>query len=335
MIWRSHRRADRSARGAGESADRTGWCNSESGPVAPPDETPRVSSHQGDSGGESDKLAHDMIFDRLSPALKAPQQAALRHVLTDLSGPAEPGDLTVEAAVLASFRSRVPPAAAAAAPVPRTPVWQRFAPHSTRLAAGLVAAAIVAGGTAAAYAGALPGPLQDFAHQVIGAPAARHPSGHHPGGGPHLRPGATPAGATSPGRVPHSAAAGSAHAHPQPGGSAHSSRSAHPAQPRPSANSSPHPGRSSHPVPPQTSQPAGGSHPPQQGRSSRASQPAQPTHGPQQSAPPHASGPLPGGPATAPSQAAGPGTHSQPSRPAGAIGRHVPGPRLRDTRPGS
>ena len=313
MIWHSRRRADRPPHGpdespgpTGESAGLPGWCNSESSLGASPDETPRLSRLPGDNGGESDKLAQNMIFDRLVPALKAPQQTALRQVLADLSGPAEPGELTVEAAVLARFRSRVHLAAAvsaAPAPVPRTPLWLRFAPHSPRLAAGLVAAAVVAGSTAAAYAGALPGPLQNFAHRVIDAPAG-HPSGQRPGGGPHHRPGATRAARKYSGHVPHSATPGSTHAHTHPGRDAHPSRSPHPVQPRPAANSSPHPGRSSHPVPPQASQPARGSRPPQ------------PSRGPQQTPPPHASRPPPGKPATPPSQAAHPDPHSQPNRPA-------------------
>lgn len=314
MSSHPRRRAGRSLRGLGGSSDRAGGsyglpdgCNGESGPNAPLDKTPRLSHRPGDSGGESDKLAQNMVFDRLSPALKAPHQAALRQVLDDLSGPAEPGELAVEAAVLARFRSRVHPAAARAA-VARTSPWRRFMPHSPRLAAGLAAVAIVAGGSAAAYAGALPVPLQNFAHRVIDAPAARHPSGQQPGGGRHHRPGGTPAGAAFPRQAPHSTPPGSAHARTQPVSSAHPSRSAHPAQPRPSANPGPRPGRSSHPVPPQASQPARESHPAQSGRPSRASRRPQPSHGLQQSPPARASQPRAGMPATAPSQAAGPGS---------------------------
>jgi hypothetical protein len=336
MIWRSRRRADRS-QGPGEPSERggdssalPGGCNGESGPDAPPDNTPRFSRHLGDSGGEPGKLADDMIFDRLSPTLKAPQQAALRQVLADLSGPAEPADLMAEAAVLTRFRSRVPLAAAVVpggpARVPYTSPWRQLAPHSPRLAAGLVAAAMVAGGTAAAYAGALPGPLQNFAHQVIDAPAARHRAGQQPGGSPHHQNPPPRPGATSPGQARHSAAPGSARAHTQPGSSAHPSRSAHPAEPRPSANSSPHPGRSSHPVPPQASQPARGSHPARQGRSSRASRPPQPSRGPQQRPPPpHASQPSLGKPTSAPSQAARQHLRSRPKGPSKVARGHVPG----------
>lgn len=203
-----------------------------------------------------------MTFDRHSPALKAPQQAALRQVLAELSAPAEPGELDVEAAVLASFRSRVPPAAAAGRhSLPRRSLRRRFAPHARGLAAGLAAITIVAGGAAAAYAGVLPAPLQNFAHRVFDAPASPHPAAHHPGGGTPLPPGTTPARAVSPTKAPHSASPGPAHTHPQPRRAGHPSPPAHPAWP--SARPSPHPDRSSHPVPPsQASQPASRSHSP-------------------------------------------------------------------------
>ena len=48
---------------------------------------------------------------------------------------------------------------------------------STKFAAAAAAGALAFGGlAAAAYAGALPEPVQDFAHQTVGAPAAS--SGH-------------------------------------------------------------------------------------------------------------------------------------------------------------
>lgn len=218
-----------------------------------------------------------MIFDRPAPTLTVPQQAALHQVLTDLSGPPEPGELTLEAAVLATFRSRSFPAAAAdttPGPAPHTSPWRRLAPHSPRLAAGLAAAAIVVGGAAAAYAGALPGPLQNLAHQAIGAPAAQRSAGRPPGGATHHRPGARPAGATTPARVPHSATTGPAHAQPQPGRRAHPSRPAHPAHGLPSAKPSPPPERSSHPVPPEPSRPASGSHLAQRNGSPSGNRPA-------------------------------------------------------------
>jgi hypothetical protein len=56
-------------------------------------------------------------------------------------------------------------------------------------------AAIPLGGTAAAYTGVLPGPVQDFAHHVIHAPPAhrpghprQHPAGDTPGHGNAVAP---------------------------------------------------------------------------------------------------------------------------------------------------
>jgi hypothetical protein len=293
MIWRSRSRANRPRGPLGEAPGRAGWCNSDSGPGAPPDEMPRFSSHPGNTGGGSDDLALDMVFDRVPPPLNAsPQLAALHQVLADLSGPAEPGELAVEAAVLARFRSRVLPAAvspAGPAPAPRTSPWTRFAPHSRRLAAGLVAAVIVAGGTAAAYAGALPRPVQDFAHRMIDAPAGRHPSGQQSGVVPRHQPGTTPAGTASPRQAPHSAAPGSAGAHTQPGRDGHPSGSAHSAQPRPSAEPSAHSGRSSHTVPPQASRPPNGSHSPHPNHGHGQSRPSQASRAHRQNLPSQAS----------------------------------------------
>ncbi len=58
---------------------------------------------------------------------------------------------------------------------------------SAKAAAAAVAAVTVMGGAAAAYAGALPAPAQQLAHNTIGAPSPA--SSHSPGG-----PQATPAG---------------------------------------------------------------------------------------------------------------------------------------------
>jgi hypothetical protein len=202
-----------------------------------------------------------MIFDRPAPTLTASQRTALHQVLTDLSGPAEPGELTLEVVVLATFRSRARPAADATPAPAADPSWRRLAPHSPWLAAGLAAAAIVAGGTAAAYTGALPAQLQNLAHQTIDAPSAHRSASRPPDGGTQHQPGGRPAGAASPARVSHSATPGSAHAHRQPARRAHPSRPAHPGHARPSARPSPQPERSGHPVPPEPSRPANAGHP--------------------------------------------------------------------------
>jgi hypothetical protein len=51
-----------------------------------------------------------------------------------------------------------------------------------RLAAIFATAAVAVGGTAAAYADVLPGPVQEFAHRLIDAPPASHGAAHSPSG---------------------------------------------------------------------------------------------------------------------------------------------------------
>jgi hypothetical protein len=97
------------------------------------------------------------------------------------AGPAS-DELAGEAAALAAFRSRV-----AAQPSVRTQPtvrrWRRRHPVlspvlSARAAAAAVVAILSIGGVAtAAYTGALPAPVQQFAHNIFGAP----PVGSHPG----------------------------------------------------------------------------------------------------------------------------------------------------------
>jgi hypothetical protein len=189
-------------------------------------------------GRERDELALDAILDGLSPPEDAlPQLRGLSQLVADLSAPAGPGELTAEAEVLSGFRRCV--AAAGASCVARRPVRRRsswrFARHRARLAAGLVIVAAGLGGTAAAYAGVLPGPVQEFAHRSIGAPATRHVPGHQSR--------VTPAAPASRQQAPQPAAPGRGGNHVQirqgtgPAGPALTAGRRHPAQP------SPHPGR--------------------------------------------------------------------------------------------
>ncbi len=142
------------------------------------------------SGSELDESLLDALLDGQPLAADAPQQAHLMAGLfASLAGPADPGDLAGEAAARAAFaRAAAPADVWPDAPRParrrlsilRPPARWAPARVRARLAAGLTAAAVGLCG-AAAYAGALPGPIQDFAHHVIGAPAARHaPGGSHP-----------------------------------------------------------------------------------------------------------------------------------------------------------
>ncbi|MGH3399779.1 MAG: hypothetical protein ACRDPO_34360 [Streptosporangiaceae bacterium] len=109
----------------------------------------------------------------------APRQARMTaDALTSLGDPQRPGALAGEAAARSAF------ARTAAAPATYSPATRlsgrrarprRFVRVRPRLAAVLAALAISLGGTvAAAYAGVLPAPIQDFAHLTVGAPAPHH-----------------------------------------------------------------------------------------------------------------------------------------------------------------
>jgi hypothetical protein len=138
-------------------------------------------------------------------------------MLAAVAGPAEPGELTGEAATLAAFtRLGFPVGVSPAAPRSArrsVPEWR--ARGRLPLAAALTAVAVGLGSTAAAYAGVLPDPIQHFAHEIIGAPAP-----HHDLSGP------APAGAGSP-----------THTRRGPDGSAPASHQA--------TSSTPHPGHGS------------------------------------------------------------------------------------------
>lgn len=134
---------------------------------------------------ELDESWLDMILNGQSLPPDAPQEMhALAEALADVAGPAEAGNLPGEGTARFAFtRRRASPAGVSPAARPAKPRRSRLsALLSTRLAVVLVAAAVVLGCTAAVYAGVLPGPVQDFAHRVIGAPPAHRadsPTPHH------------------------------------------------------------------------------------------------------------------------------------------------------------
>jgi hypothetical protein len=135
------------------------------------------------------------------------------------SGPI-PEELAGEQQALAMFRANIhPPAGATAklpvtaapgAPVPRAPhgsgaIRQRArlrlaAPRARlRLAAAATVVALVGGFAAAAYAAALPGPVQHMAYQALhmfGVPDSHHGSGSNGGGNGALGPGSHRTGST-------------------------------------------------------------------------------------------------------------------------------------------
>jgi len=107
------------------------------------------------------------------------------EMLADLAGPAEPGELAGEAAARLGLTRLAHPAGispAAHRSARRRRSWMSV-PGTVRLGGALIAAAVGLGGAAAAYAGALPGPIQDLAHHLIDAPPA------HAARPPSLRPG--------------------------------------------------------------------------------------------------------------------------------------------------
>ncbi len=168
----------------------------------------------------------DAILEGLSLPPDAPGElCSVAEMLADLAGPAEPSELAGEAAARLGL-------ARAASPAGVSPVAHRSArrtrswisvPGGARLGAALIAAAVGLGGAAAAYAGALPGPIQNIAHHMFGAPPTRNADLHRPLPDPdRAGPGASPA------PQPAKAAKGKAKGHGRPHtGKAHGKAKGH------------------------------------------------------------------------------------------------------------
>jgi hypothetical protein len=128
-------------------------------------------SLSGRAGPELDEQLLDAMLAGLHQPPDAPRQAAVvAEMLASLASPVYSGHLAGEEAARSAFVRAVSPVPAE--PPRRASSWLRGR-LSVRLAAAVVAAAAGLSGTVAAYAGALPGPVQDLAHYAIGAPAAR------------------------------------------------------------------------------------------------------------------------------------------------------------------
>ena len=126
----------------------------------------------GRAGRERGEPVLDMIISGRSLPPDAPQEMhALADALADLAGPAEPGKLPGEAAARFAFTRRRA-VAAGVWPAALRPARRRSWPSARRagLAAALVAA-VGLGGTAAVYAGLLPGPFP----RHVGGAAPRRP----------------------------------------------------------------------------------------------------------------------------------------------------------------
>lgn len=150
-------------------------------------------------GREPDELLLDMILNRQTLPHDAPDQThALAETLADLAGPAEPGELAGEAAARSAFaRTASPVGVSPVARSTRRRTSWLSAPRSARIAAALLTAVVGLGSVAAAYADALPGPIQDFAHHAFGAPPARTAHDPKPEPGTHKPDDADKAKATS------------------------------------------------------------------------------------------------------------------------------------------
>ena len=192
-----------------------------SGPDAVPDEMPEFSL-SGRGGLELDEQLLDTILSGQQLSPEAPGQAIkVAEMLSSLAKPVYSGHLAGEEAARSAFARAVSPALAprgrrgrhaspavrrlrGSSPRPARPAPARPAPArrpgrvSIRLASALAATTAVLSGTVAAYAGALPAPVQDLAHYTIGAPSANQPrgGGQHHGG--HPKPGLPPGTSPSP-----------------------------------------------------------------------------------------------------------------------------------------
>jgi hypothetical protein len=160
-----------------------------SGPGASLGEMPET-PFSGRAAPELDEHVLDAVLAgrHLPPDAPGPVHV-VAEMLASLTVPADSGDLAGEAAARRAFsraaspalpphhRRRATPRRASPRPAAQRRLsLRRRAPVGTRLAAVLAVASAALGGTAAAYAGVLPRPVQEFAHATIGAPAPHAPA---------------------------------------------------------------------------------------------------------------------------------------------------------------
>ena len=177
------------------------------GPDASWHEMPGFTLH-GWLGRDADEQLLDTILAGLPLPPSAPREYhVVAAQLAGLATPAGPGPLPGETAALAAFSSSVSSGSLSSVATgaradrrdlggaARGGAGARGAGRRglltagrARIAAAVTALGLVLGTTAAAYAGALPAQVQDFAHRMIGAPAAHHQAGQplparsrHPG----------------------------------------------------------------------------------------------------------------------------------------------------------
>jgi hypothetical protein len=214
----------------------------------------------------STDLPDEIGRSEMGPGEMPPATPGLDQFLDLLTTDPQPDELAGADAALAMFRAHGPPAPA---PAPARPARVRWRMPRVRLAAAAAVIAVVGGFSAAAYAEALPGPVQHVAYRVLGfagVPNVRHQpatrTGPAAGGGrpQHSSP-AAPGGRTSP-AVPGSAQpttsapttrpSSPAPHHSRPGPARHSASPSPSHSPSPSATPSPSPTRSRSAAPPVT-----------------------------------------------------------------------------------
>jgi hypothetical protein len=120
-----------------------------------------------------------------SPPPDAPaEMRLLADMLGALAAPGTAEEYRGSGRVYAAFRERFG-MSQRHRQAPRRWGWAVLATAlGTKLFAGTAAAAVGIGGVAAAYAGALPDPVQNVAHALIGAPHGNHGHGHGRGNQP-------------------------------------------------------------------------------------------------------------------------------------------------------
>ena len=207
----------------------------------------------------SDASLAALLEDAKLAAGAAPQLRPLANALADLTGQPEGDELDGEDQTLAAFRNQVSAPSTAYRAHQRRP---QLLPRSlsARIAVAASAVALSLGGlTTAAYARALPAPVQRLAHDIIGAPAPRFQPAMRRS--PAARyPSAVPSGRTHPATASHGR--GKPSAHPTPHGRGKPS-----AHPTPHGHGKP----STHPTPHGHGKPS--AHPTPQGRGKPSAHP--------------------------------------------------------------
>ncbi len=199
-----------------------------------------------------DTVLLELLADPHAPVSVQATVLPVADVLAALTAPPSPDELAGSGAVLAEYRRRHT-AAARAERRPRRRRAPLLAPVLTLRAAAIATVVLLGlgGFTTAAFARALPAPMQQLAHVLIGAPNAAGPSpapaqgrGSQPGAGDlgHGKP--TPA----PGPSSNSRGKQSAKHHHGRAHSVHRTHRPHPTHP-PHPTRRPHPTRSPRPTP--------------------------------------------------------------------------------------